>query len=121
MTRNACINHPKDKVIEIPIGAKYCERCRHLVLPEPELEIVEIVQEMALEEESGQSVPWVPLDTESEPLATAVVLEAEMVVVAVLPPLEKTVEEKIAGAELAKKAEIARLKALLAKLEPKTE
>ena len=48
MTRNACINHPKDKMKEILIGTRYCERCHHLV--PPELEITEIVQEMTLEE-----------------------------------------------------------------------
>ena len=50
MGRNACINHPRDKVIEIPEGYRYCKRCRHLVPPEAELpEEIKTVEESAVD------------------------------------------------------------------------
>ncbi len=138
MPRSICWRHPKDKVIEIPIGAKYCERCRHLVLPEPEMEIVEIVQEMALEEELEPYVA--PVDTSIvgtelpviEATETPVEAEPEIVdviqpIIVELPPEAQSGPILFADAALAeaaineRNAEIVRLKALLAKLEPETE
>ena len=62
MKGNACINHPDKDIKEIPPGTRFCERCRNLVplewkpIPKP---VPEIVQEMALEEESE------PIDKEA--------------------------------------------------------
>ena len=85
MPRNACTNHPKRDVIEIPAGTRYCNRCHHLIPPEPkttpaeveveaespeEIEAVEEVAEEALEEILGEIV-----EEEEEPDRTE--LEAE--------------------------------------------
>lgn len=128
MTRNACLNHPKDKVIEIPAGFKYCERCHHLV--PPELEIVEIVQEMELEAETEQSVEEMKEEVEKiiedsnipEEVKKDIVieivkeepLEAESGVVVEIPeetPVEAVKKDMERRAlEEAKKAEIEALK-----------
>ena len=136
MPRSACTRHPKDKVIEIPIGAKYCERCNHLVLPEPEMEIVAIVQEMELEAETEQSVEEMKEEVEKiiedsnipEEVKKDIVIEivketpveAEPEQVTDPPVTKAEVDKAVIEAQEAKKAEIASIRARLAELE-KTE
>ncbi len=130
MPRSACSKHPRDKVIEIPIGTRYCERCHHLVAPE--LEIVAIVQEMALEEESKPSVEEMKAEAEKiiedsnipEEVKKDIVIEIvkETPVEAEIEALKEEAAEVITTGIVTeeKKAQIEALRARLAELE-KTE
>lgn len=89
MPRNACTNHPKRDVIEIPAGTRYCNRCHHLIPPEPkttpaeveveaespeEIEAVEEVVEEALEEilEEEEEPEETELEAKPKPITSTV-------------------------------------------------
>ena len=132
MKGNPCTNHPDKDIKDIEPGTRFCERCRNLVALDWK-PIPEIVQEMALEEESEPSVEEVneeAIIAEHAEVGIKVVHDGD--VLRVVEPAKEPVEAEpeegrdtlevategyVKQQEEARKAEIAALKAKLAELE----